>query len=200
MVGVERRAGCGLALVLLSIVLSGCSATQQRTDEVTGLLQRARTLATQQLHSAANDAYRELWRLLEAQTESFRAAYWMVQAETLLWLGVTARRNHGADALEWLHRADAFHPSRDTKYHLAVSRAQSADLVGVAKDLSLCFTLGPPVDLDFDLVAVVLSGLGHWSLLDNLLNKCLQGACSTDTVARLRSSYDGVSVYCLFGA
>ena len=92
-----RSAACAWALLLVVLSAHASSA------EPSLLLQRARALGAVPLYAEAHDAYRELWRVLEASPPLERDKLWSVEQEALLWLGVTARRlGRNTEALEWL--------------------------------------------------------------------------------------------------
>lgn len=138
------------------------------------LLLRANTLATMRRFEEAHEAYGVLLDVVRG----LRNSEWRWEAQALTWLGVTARRlGRNKEAIRWLRKADYFHPSHETRHHLAVSLALDSDFVASARATARAMALGA-ADEDFQLISTVLSTLEHWPLLERLLSFCLTHACS----------------------
>lgn len=99
---------------------------------------RANALATLSRHAEAEQAYKELLDLVHGRSDVPHR----YEQQALTWLGVSTRRQgRNKDAIKWLERADAFHPTRESLHHLAISRAMEADFAGAARDTARAMSL-----------------------------------------------------------
>lgn len=98
------------------------------------------------------------------------------------WIGVCHR--HLGDnqlAMQWLHQAltaEEGPPSTEALSQLVISYEMERNYRGVAKALSL--KKHRLKDTDFQNLATALAAVGHWQLLAQVLEPCVEGLCELD--------------------
>jgi tetratricopeptide (TPR) repeat protein len=125
-------------------------------------------------YESALEEYHRSLDLIDSGEEPDKAYAIKMKSKVLTLIAVLYRRlDDKSKAVQWLEKSIDYQPSHDAHYQLAMMHALAGKFVTSTIELAKAMEFSA-LDSDFRLLATLLSASGHWVLLEQFMQRCIQ--------------------------